>query len=260
MTAAESYKAGQLDDAIAAATAEVKAKPADAARRIFLAEMLCIRGDLDRADTQLAAVTDMNAVPAVAQFRHLIRGETARQDLWKRGRAPEFLSPPDESTKLRLHAMILQREGNAAEANATLRQAMEKSPQVSGTCGGKPFSEFRDLDDWTSSLFEVFTGDGRYFWVPMATVELLELKPADRPRDLLWRPAHMIVRGGADGVVFLPALYPSTDPANVTQRLGRATDWLGADGEPTRGAGLRMFLVGEEAVTIHELQKCEFNA
>jgi type VI secretion system protein ImpE len=258
MTASELYKAGQLDDAIAAATAEVKAKPADAGRRILLAELLCVRGDLDRADTQLAAVTDDQAVPAVGQFRHLIRAETARQDVWLRGRAPQLLSDPTEEVSLRLKALVLLREGNAADATATLRQALEMSPAVNGTRGGQAFGEFRDLDDWTSSLFEVFTADGRYFWVPMATVEMIELKPAERPRDLLWRPAHMIVRGGADGVVFIPALYHSTDAANVAQRLGRATDWLGGDSEPVRGAGLRMFLVGEEAYSLHELGKCEF--
>ena len=55
-TAAELYKSGQLAEAIAAAGDEVKRHPADAARRGFLAELLCFAGDFDRADKQLDAI------------------------------------------------------------------------------------------------------------------------------------------------------------------------------------------------------------
>jgi type VI secretion system protein ImpE len=64
----------------------------------------------------------------------------------------------------------------------------------------------------------------------------------------------MIVQGGPDGEVFLPALYAgaSADPNNQI-RLGRTTEWRNEPGGPVRGFGQRMFLVGSEARAINEL-------
>ena len=81
-----------------------------------------------------------------------------------------------------------------------------------------------------------------------------------RPRDLLWRRAHLIVRGGPDGEVFLPVLYPgAAGEADEQIRLGRSTDWRGGDAVPVRGVGQRTFLVGEDARPILELQTVTFD-
>ena len=50
MNAAELYKAGQLAEAITAATDEVKRHPSEANPRGFLAELLCFAGDFERAE------------------------------------------------------------------------------------------------------------------------------------------------------------------------------------------------------------------
>ncbi len=79
-------------------------------------------------------------------------------------------------------------------------------------------------------------------------------------RDLLWRCAHLIVRGGPDGEVFLSVLYPgAASEVNDQIRLGRSTDWRGGDGVPVRGVGQRTFLVGEDARPILELQTVTFD-
>ena len=53
MTARESYNAGRLQEAIAAQTQEVKARPADQSQRLFLFELLAFAGDLDEDDITL---------------------------------------------------------------------------------------------------------------------------------------------------------------------------------------------------------------
>ena len=50
----------------------------------------------------------------------------------------------------------------------------------------------------------MLTSTGKYYWIPMERVEMIEFHDPARPRDLLWRRAHMVVRGGPDGEVFLP--------------------------------------------------------
>jgi type VI secretion system lysozyme-like protein len=129
----------------------------------------------------------------VSLTRHLLRAEQARRDFYADVRLPEFLDQPTPDLKLRLEASIRIREGKLKEAADLLAQAEEKRARVTGTCDGQPFDDFRDLDDLTASFVEVLTTTGKYYWVPVERIELIEFKPAVRMRDLVWRSAHMVV-------------------------------------------------------------------
>ena len=261
MTAKECYQAGDLTGAAAAATEEVKQRPTDVARRLFLAELLCFTGELERADKQLDALghQDPQTAMVVAMLRQLVRAEQARRDFFAEGRLPEFLEPPPAYLRLHLEASIRLREGRPDEAARLLDDAEQQRPHCAGTAGDAAFDDFRDIDDLTAPLLEVLTSTGKYYWIPVQRVELIEMRPPERPRDLLWRRAHVIVHGGPDGEVFLPSLYAgSSAEADDRLRLGHLTDWRGGDGSPNRGAGQRMFLVGEEAQGIMELETIAF--
>jgi len=257
----ELFKAGQLREALAASLAEVREHPTDTARRLFLAELLSFSGELERADNQLSALgqNDPQAMALILLFRHLVRAEQARQDVWTQGRMPEFSGHPDAAVRLLLEAAIRVREGALAEAVGLLDQAEEQRTKLAGTCNGQPFSDFRDLDDLTACILEALTMNGQYYWVPLARIETIEFREPARPRDLLWRRTHLILRDGADIEVFCPVLYPgSAAETDDMLRLGRATDWRGGDGAPVRGVGQRTFLVGEEATPILEIQTVTF--
>jgi type VI secretion system protein ImpE len=147
-----------------------------------------------------------------------------------------------------------------AEAMRLFAEADEARPPATGVCDNQPFSDFRDLDDATSGFFEILTSTGKYFWIPIERVQAIEFRPPKRPRDLLWRQAEMSVEDGPDGEVYLPTIYiPFGAPLDDQLLLGRGTDWSGGDGEPTRGRGLRTFLVGGEAVPIMQLTSIEFS-
>jgi type VI secretion system protein ImpE len=258
MNAQEHLEAGNLRDALAAATEEVRKQPADTAKRIVLCELLCFAGDMERADKQLDALGQLapEATLGVALFRQLLRGEQARRQFFTDGRLPEFLDRPAPPLQLHLQASICLREGKPGEAATLLTQAEEQRPKPRGTCDGQTFDDFRDADDLTAPILEVITSNGKYYWVPLDQVELLELRPPQRLRDLLWRQAHLIVRNSQDGEVYVPTLYAGshTDPDDRI-RLGRYTDWRGGSGTPVRGVGLRTYLVGDAGRTILEIQK-----
>lgn len=263
MTAHELFHAGKLKEAIAAQVEEVRNHPTDSGHRLFLSELLCFAGEFERADTQLDALghQDTKALPVATVFRHLIRAAQARQDFYKAGRVPEFLGRPEGPTRLLLEASVFLREGATAEAAKCRAQAEAEWSGVAGTCDDQPFDDFRDLDDLNFAFFEVFTSGGEYYWIPIDRVELVEFKAPERPRDLLWRPAHMVVRNGPDGEVYFPVLYHgATDQANEEIRLGRVTEWLGGEEEtPVRGVGQRTFLVGENAIPLMELNTITFD-
>ena len=258
MNTQEFYEAGQLDEAVNAAVAEVKQHPADAGKRTLLAELLCFTGDLERADKQLDAVgqTDPDAMIVISMFRHLLRAETARREFYDQGHVPEFVDKPSEEMQLRLEASIRIREDDLRAAAELLSKAEEMRPAVACECDGRAVDDFRDLDDLTSSFFEVLTSNGKYYWIPINRVETVEFRVPQRPRELLWRPAHMVVRGGPDGEVFLPSLYAGSHAASDDRvRLGRFTDWIGEEAGPVRGIGQRMYLCGEQDRSMLELKQ-----
>jgi type VI secretion system protein ImpE len=263
MTPSELYQAGKLDEAVAAALEGVKKHPTDTSRRGQLSELLMFAGDLERADKQLETMLhqDPSTVMGVGLLRQLIRAETARQQFIADGRLPEFVGgAPTETLKLHLQASISLREGKMEEATQLLEQAEASRPKVSGNVDGQPFTDFRDLDDTTASFFEVITSNGKYYWIPIESVEFIDFRKPERPKDLLYRQAHMVVQGGPDGEVYLPTLYVGTHTLDDQLRLGRGTEWRGGeDGSPVRGAGLRMFLVGDEDRSILQMGKIEFD-
>src|SRR5262245_34906932 len=188
-TPLELFYSGMLQEAVTAATDEVRQRPTDGQARGFLCELLCFAGELERADRQLEALAHQDASSAVgiALFRQVIRAEQARQHLYTEGRLPELLGPPCPRLRLHLEALLLLKEGRTAEAAVLLTRAEQQRPALTGTCDGRPFEGLRDLDDMTASFFEVLTSNGKHYWIPMESVELVEFRRYRRPRDLLWR-------------------------------------------------------------------------
>ena len=258
MDAHEFYRAGRLAEAIAAMNEEVRKNPADMLRRGFLAELLLVSGNLERADVQLdtLAQQDAQAGPSFALLRQIVRAEQARRQFHAEGRVPEFLGLPTPSMGLRLRASVALREGRPQEASTLLDEAEAVRVHTKGTCDGKPFEDLRDLDDMTADFLEVLTSTGKYYWVPMEHVVTVEFRAPTRPRDLVWRRAAMSVKDGPEGEVFVAAIYP-TPAEGVTDamRLGRVTEWRGGDGVPVRGVGQRTLLVDEEARPLVEIRE-----
>jgi type VI secretion system protein ImpE len=261
MNARDLFSAGELNEAVAAAAQEVREQPADTPKRLFLADLLCFSGELERADNQLDAVMEEQpeSVAAIQTFRQLIRAEQARQQFFASGHLPAFLSRPEGAVRLLLEASIRVRAGALEEASRLLDQALEQRQKVAGLCNARPFQEFRDVDELTSCILEVLTSKGDYYWIPIEQVESIECSAPARPRDLLWRRTHLVVRDGPDGEVFLPVLYPgAAEEADDRIRLGRMTDWRGGDAAPIRGIGQRIFQVGEDDLPIMELKTVSF--
>jgi type VI secretion system protein ImpE len=254
MSASELFKAGKLPEAIEAQIKEVKANPGEQAKRLFLFEMLAFAGDLDRARRQIDAVNygQMELDTAVLAYRKLLDAEQARRRLFSDGVSPQFLKEPPEHVRLRLEAVNRLREKRPAEARETLDRAAAGSAAVQGQLNDKPFTSLRDCDDLFGTVLEVMA-QGNYFWVPLEQVDTLAMNPPKFPRDLLWVPARLEIRDGPAGDVFLPALYPSSHEHPDNQvKLGRMTDWKGAEGEPILGVGLRTFLVDDDAMSLLE--------
>ena len=261
-TAGALFRAGKLADAVAAANAAVRKAPADLAPRVLLAELLLFAGNLERADVILDAGSsvDPQAAVVIAEFRQLVRAEMARRQQRRDGRLPEFLGEPTATLATILQATIALRAGDTAEAGALAAKAETLRPRVTGSIDGKAFDDFRDADDLQAGYFEVLTTTGKYFWIPTERIESINFDKPKRARDLYWRRVNMSVRSGPDGVVYLPALYGDDDPGLSDElRLGQATDWIEVSEALVRGAGQRMFLVGDDTISAMDMTEITFD-
>jgi type VI secretion system protein ImpE len=266
-TAGALFHARQLGAAIAAANAAVRRTPGDLGGRVLLAEFLLFAGTIDRADTILdaAATADPTSAVVVAEFRQLLRAETARRQLSRDGRVPEFLGEPPAALRAALAAQVALRAGDTAEAARCAAEAEAVRPRVPGfrkeESGETAFDDFRDVDDLCAGFFEVLTTTGKYYWVPTERVASIVFHPPRRPRDLAWRRATISVNEGPDGEVYIPVIYDSLLPELADDlRLGHSTDWSEEQSGPVRGTGQRVFLVGDDAHGIMDIAELRFGA
>ena len=253
------FKAGRLEEAVAAATDTVRKTPTDVGPRLLLCELLLFQGRLDRVDTLLDAASTLDPATGigVAEFRQLLRAEIARRELMSEGRVPEFLGEPNRSQRAALAAIVALRAGDQPGAAAAAAEAEAARSHPTGRMAGVAYDDLRDADDILCGSLEVLTTTGKYFWVPLARVVSLQPHPPQRPRDLFWRRATLVVADGPTGEVYLPALYDTPAEADVQCRLGRATDWIEMQEGLVRGLGQKLIVVGEEGVPLLQLGPLE---
>lgn len=258
-TAADLFRAGKLDEALAAATAAVKQSPTDLGHRVLLAELLLFAGNLERADVILDAAgqIDPSSALVVSEFRQLLRAETARRQLYRDGRVPELLGELEPTGQASLKALVALRAGDTEAAGAMAEEAEALRPRVRGRANDDGFDDFRDADDLLPGYVETLTTTGKYFWIPVARIESMQFHPPRRPRDLAWRRCSMSVAAGPDGDVYIPAIYFAEGEVDDVFRLGRETGWKDLGGL-VRGLGQRIFLAGEADFSIMQLAQVVF--
>ena len=265
-TAGEALRAGNIGEALTAATAAVKAAPTDADARWLMAELLLLTGEAERADRMLDAAALHEPNPAVLEFRKLLRAEVVRMQVLREGRAPKYQG--DDATpaqRAALRARMLMRLGDVAGANeaaAQIESLRDPAPGRIEDAQGQivAFADLRDADDLWAAEVEVLTAAGDHLLVPVSRVRSLTFEAPRRTRDLVWRRCSIDLKDGTEGVVYLPAIYlgeqAETDDA---LRLGRATEWTDPEAGPVRGRGQRMWMVGEEVLPVISLHTVVFD-
>lgn len=259
--------AADLDAAVAAATAVVKARPTDAGARTLLFEVLALAGEWDRALKQLDVIThaDTQREIGVQVYRNNIAALRAREQFFDRGGDPHFLIEPPPYVDHLLAAVNHARTNDAAATRAALDRAETERPAFAGIVDDDAnFDDMRDADDFVASVLEAVVSD-KYAWIPLEQIKVLEVRAPQNLRDLVWTPARVELRAGTVGEIFIPALYRGSHKhPDARIRLGHLTDWeqvaAGSDASVEQAAGLRLFFVGEEDKAVTDLRRVEFSS
>ncbi|MBK7542201.1 MAG: virulence protein SciE type [Candidatus Competibacteraceae bacterium] len=242
MQAEQSLREGRLQDALTELQAQVRKEPANPRYRIFLFQLLAVRGQWERALNQLNVVGEMDAtsLPMVQTYREAIRCELLRAEVFAGRRSPLVFGDPEPWVALLLDALRLTATAQYARARATREQAFEAAAAVAGTLDEQPFEWLADADPRLGPMLEAVL-NGRYYWIPWQRIRAIQLEqPADL-RDFVWVPAQFTWANGGETVGLIPARYPgSQDAPDPLVQLGRKTDWRDCGEETWLGLGQRM--------------------
>ncbi|MEO9683028.1 MAG: type VI secretion system accessory protein TagJ [Tateyamaria sp.] len=242
MSAEDLLKSGDLDGALAALQADIRADAANPALRIFLFQLLSVRGDWKRAIAQLklSAEMDATATPMAQTYREGIICEVYREKVFTGEKDPLIFGEPAEWIALMVEALKSNAAGNAEQAAETRARAFDLAPSLSGKIDGEPFEWIADADMRLGPLLEVII-NGRYFWMPFTSIAKAKFEDPGDLRDAVWTAAEIKLANGGDIVALIPTRYAGTvENGSDSDRLARSTEWVDLGSETFAGVGQRL--------------------
>ncbi len=253
---------GRLDEALVALQERVRKDAANPKLRTFLFQLLAVRGEWERALTQLNVAADLDpASLAMAQtYREALACEAFRTSVFAGERSPVVLGNPAQWTAELLDALRLAGQGEFAASQSLRDRAFAAAPAVSGSLNGERFEWIADADPRLGPMIEVVL-NGRYCWVPFANVSEIRLEPPTDLRDLVWLPAEFTWSNGGEMVGLIPARYPGSErAADDRVRLARRTDWIDQGADLFFGLGQRLLATDQGEYPLFEVREICFDA
>lgn len=245
-------RAGDLSGCLTQLSQEVRRFPADPRWRIFLAQLLMVTGDYDRAITQLEVVgeLDASALPMVHTYRSAIRCEQLRQSVLRGERAPLVFGDPEPWIALLVQALAELGAGRTVAADALRAEAFENAPESAGSLNGVEFEWISDADSRFGPILEVLL-NGAYYWVPLQRIATMVAEPPADLRDLVWLPVQLTWVDGGQVMGLVPTRYVGTDSAEDSAlKLSRKTQWLAIGSDAFAGTGQRVLSTNVEEVPL----------
>lgn len=261
MGPAELIKAGRLEEARGILTDDIKAKPADTAKRTLLFQVLALCGEWDRAFKHLDMISTLDTERAVAicAYKDILRAQEERLKVCLLSKLPAFLTDAPPYFETYWEACTNLAKGEHKKAGTLFNKAAGMRPKLSGRLGDKEFLGINDTDSMLAFFIEAFVHD-RYVWIPFEAIrEMVVTKPKSL-LDLIWIPASITTWEGLTANCNLPVLYPDSEfSKNPETRLGRMTDWEDLGGNFAKGLGQHVLQIGENDVPLLEITEISFN-
>lgn len=262
-TALTQLNQGNLRAAIDACNRSISANPLTLEMRVLLAQLLCFTRNWERLRVVLDQASQRDSkselLPMISLIERLASGESKREQVFREGRAPGFLTDPGEIGRLSLLALTHLREKNAIKRDAVLAELDELRPEFTVRVGGETSSDFRELDNNTAFVLEGITISGEYYWVPFTTIESVEISKANSLLDHVWASSVLRLRSGEEVQVFLNTISFFGTDSDESVMLGRSTCFVDDGGGIQVAAGGKVYLLdGDREITLHEAERIEF--
>ena len=258
--------AGSPKAALASLTAAVKEAPAKPALRIFLAQLLCVLGQWERAHTQLNVVADMDAsaAPMREMVGHALRCEKIRAAVFEGRRSPMVFGAPEAWLAGLIESMLRAGLGETELAASLAEKAFEAAPVSRGRIDGTPFEWIADADSRLGPVLEAMV-NGRYYWIPFNRLARVDIEAPTDLRDMVWLVAHLQFANGGEVIAMLPTRYPGSERSDDDRILmARKTEWrrddAGGGVERWLGLGQRVLVTDQGEHDLLAVRSIEIDA
>jgi type VI secretion system protein ImpE len=185
--------------------------------------------------------------------------EALREAVFNGQTTPMVFGKPQAWVAQLVEALQADARGDHALARHLREQALEAAPTTSGTLNGEPFEWLADADSRLGPVLEVII-NGRYGWMPFASVSQIEFDEPVDLRDMVWLPASITLPNGGGTVALVPTRYaPMPEGADSLTRLSRRTDWIEVSPDQYRGVGQRLLTTDQSEVGLLDVRALSFN-
>ena len=259
--AEQALKLGDLTLALQYLQDGVRAQPANAKLRIFLFQLLAVDSQWTRALNQLKVCGELDAgtLAMVNTYREALQCEALRDAVFNGQTTPMVFGQPQAWVAHLVEALQADARGDHALAQHLRAQALEAAPATSGTLNGEPFEWVADADSRLGPVLEVII-NGRYGWLPFASVAQIEFEPPSDLRDMVWLPASLMLPNGGGTVALVPTRYaPMPEAADNLLRLSRRTDWLETSPGQFQGLGQRLLTTDQTEIGLLDVRQLSLN-
>jgi type VI secretion system protein ImpE len=258
--AEESFRAGKLSASLQELQADIRQHAADPKQRIFLAQLLMLLGQWDRAVTQLNVLAEMDsaALPMARAYRSAIECEMFRKQVFAGQRSPLVFGDPEPWIAQLLSALTLENQEKFAEAADLRAHALEDAPATGGSLNGAAFGWLADADSRLGPIIEVLL-NGTYYWVPVHRIAHIAIEVPSDARDLVWLPAKFTWTNQGEALGFIPTRYPGSESIDDDLiRLARKTEWRQMPAEVFHGLGQRVIATDAAEYGLLEVREIVF--
>ena len=262
MNSAELLKSADPAAALKALSNEVRSKPADAKLRVFMAQLMCVMGQWERALNQLtvAAELDALAIPMKQMCGEAIRCEGLRTEVFAGKRTPMVFGQPDEWLAVLIESLLRSGRGEPAAAEELRARAYNDAPVSRGSLDGQPFEWLADADMRLGPVLEAYV-NGRYYWVPFARLAQVKIEEPEDLRDCVWLPAHLQFENGGEAMALIPTRYDGSHLNTSGEvQLARKTEWQELRPDVWIGQGQRVLTSESGDHALMDIREITFNA
>jgi len=259
--AERSVKAGDPAAALAQLQEQVRAKPADPKLRVFLFQLLCVVGQWERALNQLkvASSLDPAALAMEQTYGEAVRCEAIRDEVFKGNKSPLIFGEPDQWLALLIESLLQAGRGELERSHDLRSRAFDEAPASPGNVDGRSFEWIADADSRLGPVLEAVI-NGRYYWVPFARLNRIQIEPPEDLRDMVWMPAHLDFENGGESVALIPTRYPGSEHASDGLiALARKTVWDEVAPNIHQGLGQRILTTDIDDVPLMEVRTISLN-
>jgi len=260
--AESSLRHGDLSAALAQLQEQIRDKPANAKLRIFLFQLLCVRGEWERALNQLKVASGLDpAALAMAQmYGEAVRCEAIRTDVFNGKKVPMVFGEPAQWLALLIESLLVAGRGEVQKAQELRLRAFEEANTSTGEINGQPFEWIADADSRLGPVLEAVI-NGKYYWVPFDRLSGVTVEEPEDLRDMVWMPAQLQFENGGESVALIPTRYPGSEASDDGLiALARKTVWQEVAPDAHHGLGQRILATDAVDVPLLELRKLVVHA